>query len=73
MPRPDLRPRIARDLPVGRLAHRYQPHHVEPQSPVCLLGAQEVAQMRGVEGAAEDPYAQAAYSLIWPEPSTTNL
>jgi hypothetical protein len=56
-----------------RLAHRHEPNHVERQCPVRLLRTQKVPQVRGVEGASEDSYAQAAYSLTWPEPSTTNL
>ena len=51
-------------------------HHHARRGPSCrvrLLGADQVAQVRRVEGTAEDSDAQAAYSLTWPEPSTTNL
>ena len=73
---PHARPRLGLDPLVRRLAGRDQQHLVEPELERRLLGEHEVADVRRVEGAAEDAVGAARdgpYSRTWPLPWTTYL
>ena len=71
-PGADLGTGVLIDLPVGRLPHRHEEHHVELELRAGLLSADQVPQMWRVEDATEDSRPQ-GYSRTWPEPSITNL
>jgi hypothetical protein len=49
---------------VRRLAERHQQDRVEVELPVRLLREYEVAYVRRVEGAAEDPQPSARYGRL---------
>src|SRR5438046_5861888 len=70
---PGLGAGIIEDLLVRRGVDRHQYHAVEPELRPRLLGADQMPDVRGVEGPPEDPHGGHGYGRTWPSPMTTYL
>src|SRR4029453_5186930 len=60
----NLCPGVVLEIAMGRLPGGNEQHLVELKLEERLLRAHQVSDVRGVEGAPEDPYAQGADDLL---------